>query len=306
MPLAPQLHIDGLLTNVSAKYENAEYIHASIFPELPVGKGSDKIRTYVRNIRLQETLRTDKGEARDFSFEMTNSAYSVEHHALKDIISQDEKEDNDVGDLRADTVENLTDGIMLRKEKDFADLFATTGNWSNNMSLTAAQSFALDTTTSAPVAFFDTATGTVLKESGKIANKCILPYDGYIAVKNHSSIIDRIKHTSRDITKDMIGALLGVEDLKVPAAQNDTSAQGLTSTLSNLFEDNAWVGYSAPRPGLKTPSAGYMIQRKSKRGLYVNRWTEEKLDNAEVIEVNCKYQFKIISSLSGFLLRDIV
>lgn len=305
MPLRNQLHIDKLLSNVSGKYSNAEYIHDKIFPMLPVSKSTDKIRLYTRNIRLQETLRSEKARARQFSFEMSNTAYSLEHHALKDYIGQDEMEDNDVGDLRADVTENLTDAILLRKENDFAALFATSSNWSNNLTLAAANAWSANTTVSNPIPVMDTAAGVVLKQSGKKVNVGIIPHDGFIAAKNHVSVIDRVKFTSQVVDKDVIASLFGLPELHVPAAQVDSSAEGIAESLGDMYVNNAWVGYRAPSPGLKQVSAGYMLQRKGQGGLFVRRWIDEERDMAQAVEVNCKYQFRIIMSLAGFLIKDI-
>lgn len=304
MPLRNQLHVDKLLTNVSLKYSNPDFIHEKIFPMLPVGKSTDKVRTYTRNIKLQETARSEKAKSREASFEFSSTSYSLEHHALKDYIGEDEKEDNDLGDLRADVTEYLSDHIGLRKESDFAGLFATSGNWSNNVSLSAAQQFSLNTISSSPIPIFDTATSVVLKQSGMKANKAILPHDAFISCKNHTSVIDRLKYTSSEVSAVMIASLLGVGELHVPAGQVDSAAGGLAESLSDLYSDNAWVGHVAARPGIRQVSAGYMLQRKGRGGMYVKRWIDEERDSAEAIEVNCKYQFRIVMSLAGYLIKD--
>lgn len=304
MPLRSQLHVDKLLSNVSMKYSNPEFIHDKIFPMLPVGKSTDRIRVYDRNIKLQETQRSEKAKAREATFEMSYTSYSLEHHALKDYIGEDEAADNDVGDLRSDVTEYLTDHVMLRKEYDFAQLFATSGNWSNNVSLSAAQQWSSNTTTSNPIPIMDTAATTVLKQSGFKPNKAIVPHDAMVSAKNHTSVLDRVKYTSSEITESMLASLFGVGQLHSPAGQYDTTAEGLAESLSDLYADNVWVGYAAPRPGLRQVSAGYMLQRSGRQGLYVRRWIDDERDAAEAIEVNCKYQFRIIMSLAGYLIKD--
>jgi len=298
-----QLHVDKLLSNVSIKYSNPEFIHSKVFPMLPVGKETDKIRIYTRNIKIQETDRADKGKAREASFEMSNSSYSLEKHALKEYVSDDEVALNDMGDLRADTVEYLSDHIQLRKEKSFADLFSTKANWSNNVSLAATQQFNSNTVTSNPVPIFDTAASVVMKQSGFKANNAIIPHDSFISIKNHTSILDRVKYTSSEISEPMIASLLGVGELQVPAAQYDSAAEGLAESLSDLYSDNAWVGYTAKRPGLRQASAGYMLQQKGREGQYVRRWKDEERD-CEAIEVNSKHLFKLVATLCGYLIVD--
>ena len=84
-------------------------------------------------------------------------------------------------------------------------------------------------------------------------------------------------------------------------AGQDTSAEGATSSLSYILGDVFWTGYRA-RPSLRSQGAGFIF-RKAKP--LVKRWREESRES-DVIEVNMQYQAKIISSLSGYLIKDIL
>lgn len=305
MPLKSQLHIDKLLSNVSLRYSNSEYIHNRVFPALPVKKSSDKIRIHTRDFRLQETARDHKGLAREVSHEYTHTGYSLHLESLKDYISQNEMENNDVGSLRADTVEELTEKIMIRKEYDCAKLFTST-NWSQNVSLAAANAFTAETTVSNPIPVFDTAGTTILKKSGKKANFAIIPHDGMIAAKNHPSVLDRVKYTSAEITPAMLSSLFDVGEILVSSAQYDTAAKGVAESLSDIWNDHAFVGYRASSPSMKQVSAGYMVTKAGMAGNFVRRWTDEERLDAEAIEVNSEYQFKVVASLAGFLIKDVV
>lgn len=305
MPLRNQIHVDKLLSNMSLKYQSPAYIHDRVFPALPVKNRSDLYRIYVRHFRLVETNRAEKGLAREASFEYTSGSYQLEKHALKDYVSEDEQENNDIGDLRADTVEFLMDKILLRREVSCANLFTST-NWSNNVSLAAANAFSANTTVSNPIPVFDTANSTVLKQSGMKPNFGILPLDGFIAAKNHTSIAERVKYVSKDITKEMLAGLFDIPELLVPAAQRDTAAEGVTESLSNVWPDHAFVGFKALSPGLRQVSAGYMLTKKGVAGTFVRRWNDEEREDAEAIEVNSNHQFKVVASLAGYLIKDIV
>lgn len=302
MPLKSQLHVNQLLSNVSVQYKNSEYIWDKVFPQISVMKDTDLYRVYDRTFRVPETKRAPKGVAREFTYEFSTASYVLEQHALKDYVGVDEEENNDMGSIKVDTVENLTDAIYRRIELSVASLFTTT-NWSLNVSLAAANVFSANTTVSDPVPVFDTAATTIINNSGQTPNFGILPRDGFIAVKNHVSVLDRVKYTSAEVSKSMIQALLGLPELLVPTAVQDTAAEGLAQSVSPFFSDFAFVGWKpAGGGGIKTPSCGYMFMRSSPR---VRSWFDDER-NADAIEVEIKYQPKVVASLTGYLINNTI
>lgn len=299
MPLRNQLHVDKLLSQISVKYRNTMFIADQVFPTLPVKKDSDLFRVYDRDFRLPETLRSNKGLANEHSFDVSNSSYILQQHSLKDYVSDRDAENYDIADLRADTTEELTDKILLRMEKSVADLFTST-SWSQNVSLAAAAQWSLNTTTSNPIIQMDSATTAVLQSAALEANYAVIPHSVLLAAKNHDSIIDRIKYTSADITPNMIAGLFDIPQLLVPKAVIDTSAKGLTPTVSFLWGDNVFVGYKPARPSPLRPSAGYTFKNAIPM---TKRWRVEERQS-EAIEVNIHYQPKVVASLAGYLLKD--
>lgn len=301
MPLKSQLHVDTLLSNISVKYQNTEYIAEQVFPLLPVKKDSDKYRIWVRNFRLPESIRNHKAVAREHDYAVTTSSFLLQDNALKSYVSDDDADNYDIADLRADTTEELTDKIMLRLEKSVADLFTTT-NWSLNVSLAAAAAFSANTTVSNPIPIFDTAATTIIQNSGYKPNFGILPRSGFIACKNHVSVLDRIKYVSKEMTVEMLAALFDIPKLLVPIASIDTSHEGLAEVISDVWGDAAFVGYKAESPSPLKPSCGYTFVKNMPR---VRRWRDEER-KSEAIEVQIKFQPKVVASLTGYLIKDII
>lgn len=302
MPLKNQLHVNQLLSNVSVQYKNSEYIWDKAFPMVSVQKDSDLYRVYDRNFRVPETSRAPKALAREFGFEFSTSSYLLAQHALKDYVGVDEEENNDQGSLQVDTTESLTDAIYRRIELSLAQLFTTT-NWSLNVSLAAANIWSLNTVTSDPVPVWDTGATSVINASGKTPNFAILPRDGFIAIKNHVSVLDRVKYTSAEVSQSMIQSLIGVQELLVPTSVQDGNAEGLAVATTPFFADFAFLGWKpAAGGGLKTPSCGYSFMKAAPR---VRSWFDQER-NATAIEVEVKYQHKIVASLTGYLIANTV
>lgn len=300
MPLKSQLHVNQLLSNVSVQYKNAEYIADKVFPIIPVKKDTDLFRVYDRNFKVPDSKRAPKAAANEFGFQFSTSSYALEQHALKDYVGVDEEEQNDQGSLQVDTAESLTDAIMRRMELSMAALFTST-NWSLNVSLSTAQQFSLNSVTSDPVATFDTGTSVIIANSGKTPNFGILPRDGFVAFKNHVSVLDRVKYTSMEVSQNIIQALIGLSELHVPTAIQDTAAEGIAPTMTPFFADNAFLGWKpASGGGMKTPSCGYLFQSSKPR---VRSWFDQER-NATAIEVEVKYQPKVVASLTGYLIKD--
>jgi len=300
MPVKSKLHVDQLLSNISVRYSNNEFIAHKAFPAVNVKKDSDLYRVYDRNFRIPETSRANGAKAREHYFEVSNSSYVLEKHALVDFVSDSDVENYDVSDLRADTTEELTDAIMRRKEKSFIDLFTKT-SWSLTHSLSSALSWNNLTLTANPIADLDTAASVVLANSGQMPNYVILGRDSFVLAKNNSNVLDRVKYTSAEISESMLASLFGVGELLVSNAQLDSAAEGLTSSVAQMWPKHAFLGYKPPRASPKAPSAGYIFEKAKAP---VKRWRVEERES-EAIEVRKEYAIKIVSSLSGYLVAGV-
>lgn len=298
MPLKNKLHVNQLLSNVSVQYKNSEYICDKVFPQMSVVKDTDLYRTYDRNFKMPETKRAPKAAAREFQFDISNSSYALEQHALKDYVGVDEAENYDQSSLEVDTTENLTDAIYRRMEASLATLFTTT-NWSLNVSLAAA--FSSNTSTTDPVPYYDTAASTIIANSGKTPNFTIIPRNVFINIKNHVSILDRVKYTSSEVSQAMIGALIGIPEILVPTSVYDSAQEGVAESITNFFSGFSFVGWKPSAPGIKTPSCGYTFMKSAPR---VRSWFDNER-NATAIEVEVKFQHKVVASLTGYLINGL-
>ena len=220
---------------------------------------------------------------------------------MKNYVGDEEADNYDLGDLRSEMTEELTDAILRMKEKKVADLFSTT-SWSLNVSLATANLFSANTTVSNPIPVFDTGATTVIKNSGYKPNFGILPRDAYVACKNHISVLDRVKYTLSEMTPAMLQGLFDLEELLIPNTVYDSSLQGLTDVIANIFPNMAFLGWKPASPGPMKPSCGYIFEKAVPR---VSRWRVEER-KAEAVEVQIKFQPKIVASLTGYLINGCV
>jgi hypothetical protein len=266
-----------------------------------VSKDTDLYRIYDRNFKIPETSRANKGVARESSFDVSTASYILENHALKDYVGKEDADNYDQESLQIDTTEDLTDKIYRRIEKSVADLFTTT-NFSLNVSLSAAN-FASNTITTDPVPYFDTGASTIISNSGKAPNFGILPRDVFVAVKNHVSVLDRVKYTSSEVSEAMVASLLGLGQMIVPKASYDSAAEGVASTMVNFYDDIAFLGWKPSSPGRKTPSYAYLFMKNAPR---VKTWMDEEREESTAVEVCVKYSAKVVASLTGYLIKNAI
>lgn len=297
-PTRDKLHVDSLLSQISLEYQNQEYIWDRIFPQVPVAKDSDLFRVYVRNWRIPETLRSSRGVANDHQFDVTTATYALAEHALVDYVSDRDAQNYDLADLRSDTTQTLTDTIQRRCEFDTAQLVMTSTSWSLNVSLAAA--FTSNTTTTNPIPVLDTGGTTVLANSGLLPNIAVFPRVTFIAIKNHTSVLDRTKYTSANMTKEMLQGLFDLEEILVGTANYDSSAEGVTDAITPIWTDKIWMGYRPARPGPRQASAGYTFMSRVPA---VRRWRDEPR-RSEAIEVQKIFQSRVVASLAGYLIID--
>lgn len=302
MPLANQVNQDKLLTQVSVKYSNSEYIAERAAPAVGVRKTDGDYFIFDRNFRVPETIRAETGKAREHDFDLSTASYALERHALKGYIGPDERDNYDPGDLRRDMTEDLTDKILARKEKSLAALMTST-SWSLNVSLASANAWSANTTVSNPIPVVDTGVSTVIANSGRKPNYMILPHDSFIAAKNHTSIAERVKYTQVEINAQILGTLFDIPEILVPHSQEDTAAKGVTSSISSILStDKVFLGFKPQRAGRRVPSSLYQFQKRS--GRTTRRWMDKERNDSEAIEVQDHYQFKVVASLTGYLIID--
>lgn len=297
MPQISKIHVDKILTEVSVQYKNSDYIADEIFPKINVKKLSDKYYVFDREFHLPETARAIGAAAREFDWGLSTSSYSLQKHSLKDIVSDDEVDNYDIATLEADTTEILTDKIKLRKEYIAANIVNATGTWSLQVSLSVA--WTTNSTTSSPFPVVNTALAALPGYGSPKPNFMILPYKAYLGLKDHVSVLDKIKYTSSDFTVEMLQGLFDIEKIVIPMAVYDASPVGVAESMSYIWDTFAFIGYKAPRPSPKSVSWAYMFEKKN---AVVRKWRDEEREG-NVIEVTSHFDPKVISSLCGFLIK---
>ena len=301
MPVQGPIHVDRPLTNISIGYRSQGNIAEELFPVVPVAKESDLYYVFDKAaaMRVPQTLRANGAEANEDNLVLSTASYRIQEHALKDIITKRHRDNADPGiNLEVSTVEDLSDKLLRQRERDAAAIFSD-GAWANESSVAATAHWGLQTTVSNPILVADSAASVININCGRLPNTCVMNDRAFRAVKEHLSVVDRIKYTSSDsVSEGLVARLFGVEKLLVARSSINTAAENLAAAMANTWTDLAWFGYVSRSPGLKDPSALYCFKKDG--GATVKRFMDEPR-NGEWFEVSHMYAHVTPATDAGYL-----
>ena len=295
-------HISKYLSNVAVKYSNSEYIADKVFQKVSVKFESDFFPVWNRDFRVADTIRANGAPANEYTWGVTTGTYYCQEHAIAEALtSRDMANADDVFNLEADTVEFLTDKIMLQSEYSLMQLLFTTTAIGSSETKTTATSMAYNTTTSAPIQDVNSASSAVTLQSGVRPNIGVMGEQPYIRIRNNPNLYERIKYTERAImTEELMAACFDIDTLYVGRSIYDsaklswpTDVESMTSIWGNYF----WLGYINPATGRKKLSYGGTLES---RPFQVKTWKEDARD-ATMYEVSRVYTHKTFATACGFL-----
>lgn len=298
MPRPSQVHTNKALENISIAYMPQGLVAPDVSPVVPVQNESDAYYVYSKdNLRVLSTIWADGDVPNRSAWNVSTSTYNLTRHALRDLVT-DRTVANADNAIRPDVdmTEGLTGQIRLRMELDLFTLINTEANWANETSLSSTQSWSQNTTISNPITFVDSATTSIRRRSGMKANTIVLGDATFKAVKEHTSVVDRIKYTSAEsVSPALVAQLFDLEKVCVSGAVLNNETEGFDN-LTDMATDSALVCYVERNPGLRKPSAFYtFMQNGSTQPFKVRKYRDDEREG-DWIEVSNFYQHKIVSS----------
>lgn len=268
-PTLTDVHVDAVLSNVSVAYlqNPGMYIASRVFPMIPVSKKSDKYYVYDKNdwLRDEAKPRGDTQESAGSGYDLSTTWYDCEVYALhKDVGDQTRANADAPINLDRDATEFVTSRIMLKMERDWASKYFGTSVWATDLtgvaSAPSTNQFVQwnDYANSDPITDVETGKRAIMSVTGMMPNKMVCGYDTWRYLQHHPDIVSRYQYTQAGvITEQMVARLFGVEELLVAQSIYATNIEAETAAYSFVHGKGALLVYSAPTPGLLTPSAGY-------------------------------------------------
>ncbi len=316
-PTPSDVHVNRPLTNISVAYlqKMDEFVSNKVFPAIPVQKKSDSYFIYDR----EAWFRTD-AQKRGLSMESAGSGYTLsqdtyfaEVQALhKDIDDQLRGNADQPLNMDADATEFVTRSLVLRREKDFAAKYFTTGLWIGSSTGTDIVPGTLwDVAGSTPIVDIRNEMVAQKKITGYKPNCLLLADDVWAKLQDNADFLDRITITKdKIVTTSLLAALLELDKVMVASVVENTAAEGQTMVGSYLYTKDALLCYAAPRPSLMQPSAGYTFNWTGYLGASAEgtRMKRMRLDwlNSDRIEGEIAYDQKVVAADMGCFFNNVI
>lgn len=327
-PTARAVHVDQPLTNISIAYlQNASnFVAGRVFPNVAVDKQSDLYYVFDRGFfnRDEAKLRAPGAEAARVGFELTTSSYFAHVWAVKHAIPDQIAANADAAvDLERAASELVMHKLLIRREKDWASKYFTTGVWATEYQGVAAspgpgQLLHWSDPSSYPIQNIRAARTTMMERTGFMPNTLVVSQRVFDALLDHSDIVDRIKYSGgvsntnpAATTLQALSQLFEVDRILVMRAIENTAAEGDANSHSFIGGKNALLCYAAPSPGVMTPSAGYtfswrgFLGQTNPYGIVMKRYYETSIEST-FIEGQMAFDQKLVASDLGVFFRDIV
>lgn len=322
MPKLGDVHVNKPLTNISIAHLQAatEFAAAQVFPVVPVQKQSDRYFQYNKGdlLRTEAQIRAPATESAGVDYDIDNTpSYSCDKYALHMDVDEDLKANADAPlSPERDAARILTQKLLIKRDLLFAESFFSDGVWDADWDGVAAspstnEVLQWDADDSHPIQDVDNLREAIAASCGRRPNVIVIGPAVFNVVKNHADILDRIKHTSRDVvTLELLAMLFEVDRVLCPGAIYNSSVKGQTASYGRIYGKDLLMCYKTSTPALMEPTAGYIFSwagliGAGNEGLRSKR-LEVPLKNAVRIENEFAYDMKVVSTDCGGFIKDVI
>ena len=326
-PTARDVHVNTPLTNISIAFlQSADsFVASQVFPTVPVAKQSDRYYTYERG-----DFNRDEMKRRAPSTESAGGGYNVDStptyfaHVYafhKDIDDQIRANADSVLSLDREATEFNAHKALIRKETIFAANYLQTGVWATDRtgvaaSPTGAQFLQWNDANSTPIEDVRGEMTVQQRSTGFRPNTLVLTQPVFDVLIDHPDMVDRVKYgtQSQVSTVDIseMRMLWKIERILVMSGIVNNAAEGAANSHDFIGGNTALLVYSAPNPGLMTPSAGYDFRwtgllggASGTAGTRVKKFRIERI-NSDRVEIEMAFDLKLVAADMGTLFASAV
>lgn len=314
-PTPQDLHVNALLTNLSIGYTNPAYVADRVFPVVGVNKQSDIIPKYNQSFWFRDDAKVRapgaKSEGGGYTVD-TSASYFCNRFSRRFEIPDELRRNADAPwNLDNDAVRFVTDKVMMRREVNFAANFFTGSVWGTDVDGGTDFTQWSDFGGSTPDVDIDTYKDSVEALIGVEPKKMVLGKQVHLQLKNHPTLVDRIKYTQRaQLTPELIASLFELDEYLVGRSIYTTSVEGTAEasvTYTRIWGKSALLLYVPPAASLLTPAAGYTFvwQVVPNALQYIKRMRNEERE-IDIIEANTYFAQATTATNAGAFLDTAV
>jgi len=316
MPFQPShedLHVDGLLTNLSIAYvqDEKDFVVSKMGAAIPVRKQSDILPQYDKNdfLRDEAKKRAPGTESSGSGYDVDNTLkYFAEEYAFhKDIPNEIRSNEDSPYNTDNDARIYVTQKLLIAQDVLFATAVFQASIWDTDITPTNLwDDFGL----SNPIIDVETGKNTIHQVSSYDPNRMLLGRLVWTHLKHHPLFLERFKYTQKGIiTEDLVAAVVGIERIVIGQSIRATNVEGATAAYGYNFGKNCLLAYQNQRPSLLTPSAWYTFRWRNQdaggRDVTIRRLVDP-WKRFERIEGFWNIDHKVVSTDLGYFFEDVV
>jgi hypothetical protein len=286
---------------------------------VPVNRQGDLYYIYQMDdwFRTQAGVRAPATEAPGTGWAITTDQYYANVYSFKhDIDDQTRANADTVFDMDRDATMFVTNNLLLKRDQLFYSTFMNTGIWGLDYAGVGAnptgnQFLQFDVAGSDPTSVITQQRLTMQRATGYLPNTLVIGPSVLQILQNHAAILDRIKYTERGIvTQDLLQALFGVDRVIVTNAIQNIAPKGAPASMQFMSDKSMLLCYSAPAPGLMSPSAGYIFSwtgllGSGAYGTRIKKYRMEPIESDRV-EGEMAFAMKVVSPQLGVFFPNAV
>jgi len=319
-PTQRSVHVNRPLTNISIAFMNRreDFIADKVFPTIPVSKQSDLYYIYNKDawFRSDAKKRGPGQESAGSGYEMTTGQYFADVWALhKDVADQERANTDEPLDADRDATEFVMEQILLRKEREWAAKYFTTGLWTGSTTATDITVSPLwDATGSDPIKNIRLQARSMKRKTGRKPNVLIVSGSVDDALRDNAAVLNRISGGALPgnpamVTPQLLAMAFDVEKYVVAEAIHNTSKEGQAFVGAEIFGKHALLMYAEQSPGIRKPSAGYTFTWSGllggAAGVQMSKFRMEHL-KSDRVEAEAAFDQKLIAADLGVFFASVI
>lgn len=313
---------DDLLTGISVAFvQQAEsFDPISVFPVVGVDEPTGRYKVFTRAdmLRTDATLRADGAEAAIKTVGVTEQVFATQNWALRYLLT-DRKRKARGSPFANDSfmVKLLTQDLMIRRAKQWATAYLTTGVWGTDQQ-GGGVDFTSWNNSGTILANIISWSRTVRNACGKRPNFAVMTGDVWDIVQNDDEFVGRLQPTdSGQVTLDYFAQLIGIPagDVHVLDVSEATSEEdAATTTTAAIDTEKFLIGYKTDTPDIEEPSAGYTfswsefddVREMVEQGAASIRTYRDDAKKGDYYEGDADFDFRAVTPSAALLAYDIL
>lgn len=303
--------VDPILTNMLVGYMQSDFrfLAGRLFPSVPVDKDSGTYylldKKYWFLDEMQE--RAPGAPFPESGYGVSTATYTTKQYALQEAIPDENRRNSQLPmELESISVSRLAQMLLIRKERDLASKFFTTGVWGtdDDNATTDWDDFAAGD----PVKDVMTAKRTISNNTGYDGDTLAVGYIVHEALTLHPDIIDRIKYVQvadQRAIELAIGAIFEV-DYMVSKASWNSANEGQTFSAAAIVDDDALVVHKGSEANMFSASAGKTFVWDGGGGEgAIYRWRDGK-NHRDLVQMKAQFTQNVVASDLGYFFANVV